>query len=1088
MRGWIGGTLLVLGALALLSWRLLGTEPRQPEGAARTRSAGTLPRTSEPRPPAAAGLSIQGTVVDAWGQPVSGAQVSASWPLEGETISELPCPDDTPASVSMHEEEEARIFPPTRSLPWCLPWTEDLIVQRLLAREGEAPIHAQAVSARDGTFILEGLPEGPQSLWVLSEQGATAHPGIHAGSRGVQLVVEASTEVRGQVTSEGAPLPDVSITVVSRGHTRFFDTRTDSEGRFRLGSLPRVGYLLFASKEGWSPALTTGNPGWDLELHLARAVSGRVMSRGVPVSGVEVRALRTSAPASPKATRATTDARGAFTFELSTGHHALTAAHEGLYALTRLEVGASPLRDVTLELGGALHVEGTVFDDTSQPLEGVSVKLASAAEQGEPLSGVTDSQGRYRLGPVEPGAWDFTVQAKGWLEPTEAERRVVTPDTGTQDFTLARADSLTGRVTDVAGHPVTGVPIRLRWVGEEDAPEHLEDDTTDAEGRFMLDASQPGDYEVVVDTPDFIDAPVLVKVPARDVHIVVRVGATVEGHVVDGRGQPLVGGAVVLRYFTEALRLDATRTDVQGRFSRRGLAPGRYRVFVELTTDSVDQRAWSDVEVAADTVTRVELRLDEGQTREGVVVDAEGTPLEGVLVRAEPRESPPSSGPAILKMVERFDRGVSTDASGRFVLRGLRPIAHAITAFKPGYALRLDAATRAVLQSHGGIHRSLIIEDTLYEPALRVPSGTTPLRLVMDRQAMVRGRVVGPDGKPLRRFMAGGKPVESEDGMFSFPRSPYSIAKRYFFAAEGLRSAERVIDGGQDAPDLDLGEIRLEWGRRLRGRVVDAQTDQPLAGVFVSARAQGAAPDSEASRTRSDAQGLFVFKEHALASGPVALELSEPMGHHPLRMSVGESQEEVTARLEPLALVSVTAKDARGRPLDGYVAWFTAPDGDETSSPLDRGQAWESGLTPGTYVVSVLPARYTEQESSTFLPQRVVVPERGRASVSFQALTAGATVKLVVPYHQDLNVALVPGGVAHPTREEELGARMAPGLSAQWEEDALYFRHVPAGRATLMLTSDALPRFHVSDVDVPKEGTLVLTPRLEWKPLQGEDE
>ncbi|MCP3059318.1 carboxypeptidase-like regulatory domain-containing protein [Myxococcus sp. K38C18041901] len=1087
MRGWIGGTLLILGALALLSWRLLGTESQQPEATARTRSASTLPRTSAPRPPSAGALSIQGTVVDAWGQPIPGARVSASWPIEGETISELPCPEDTPPHpLEYPAEEEASVFPRTRNLPWCLPWTEDLIVQRLLAREGEAPIHAQAVSARDGTFVLEGLPVGPQSLWVLSERGATVHPGIQAGSQGVQRVLEASTEIRGQVTGEGAPLSDVSITVVSRGHTRFFDTHTDNDGRFQLGPLPREGYLVFASKEGWSPALATGDSKWKLELRPVRSLSGRVMSRGVPVPGVEVRALRTSAPSSPKATRTTTDARGAFTFELSTGHHTLTAQHEGRYALTRLEVGASSLRDVTLELGSGLHVEGTVFDDTSQPLEGVIVKRVSAPEHGEPLTAVTDAQGRYRLGPVEPGVWDFTLRAKGCLDPADAEQRLVSPDTGTQDFTLARAYALTGRVTDVAGHPVTGVPITLRWVGEGNPPEQIEDDTTDAQGRFALDASQPGDYEVVVDTPDFIDAPVLVKVPARDVDIVVRVGATVEGHVVDGRGQPVVGGVVVLRLFTDALDLNATRTDAQGRFTRRGLAPGRYRVVVERTTDSVDQRAWSDVEVAADAVTRVELRLDEGQTREGLVVDAEGAPLEGVLVRAEPREAVRSDGPAILKMVERFDRGVPTDASGRFVLRGLGPGAHAITAFKLGYSLRLDAATQAVLQKHGGVHRSLIIGDTLYESALRVPSGTTPLRLVMDRQSWVRGRVVGPDGKPLRRFMAGGEPVESEDGTFSFPRHPHAMARRYFFAAEGLRSAERVIDGGQGEPDLDLGEIRLERGRRLRGRVVDARTDQPLSGVTVTARAQAA--ESEALETRSDAQGLFLFKEHALAPGPLTVMLSEPTGHHALRLSVGEGQEEVTARLEPTALVSVTAKDARGRPLDGYIAFFTASDGDETSSPLDRGQAWKGGLAPGTYVVSVLPARYTEQESSTFLPQRVGVPERGRVSVSFQALTAGATVKVVVPYDKDIQVALVPGGIAHPTQEEELGARMAPGLSAQWGEDALYFRHVPAGRATLMLTSEALPRFHVSDVDVPKEGTLVLTPRLDWKPLEGEAE
>ncbi|WP_163785948.1 hypothetical protein [Myxococcus vastator] len=68
---------------------------------------------------------------------------------------------------------------PVRLFSDCTWMGRELLVEWISSRMGEAPILAETVTTGDGTFVLEGLPDGPLSVWALNEAGAAMnlHPG-----------------------------------------------------------------------------------------------------------------------------------------------------------------------------------------------------------------------------------------------------------------------------------------------------------------------------------------------------------------------------------------------------------------------------------------------------------------------------------------------------------------------------------------------------------------------------------------------------------------------------------------------------------------------------------------------------------------------------------------------------------------------------------------------------------------------------------------------------------------------------------------------------------------------------------------------
>ncbi|MCP3065678.1 carboxypeptidase-like regulatory domain-containing protein [Myxococcus sp. K38C18041901] len=923
-----------------------------------------------PRP--RTGLSIRGTVVDGLGRPVARARVSASWPEEGETLSTIPCPrNDLPSWATPDVN-------PTS--PWlladCLPQTEDMLVSLLLARQGEAPVHAQTLSAEDGSFVLEDLPEGLQALLALSEHGAVSRTGVPASSQDVELMLEQPVLIEGQVLGDDdAPLEGVSLTLVSLRHTRFFDARTDARGEFKLGPVPHDIYLLLASKEGWRPVLkqtsSSGLPE-EVRMHRSRRLSGQVISGAAPAAGVEVVAVMAEPFNTTPPFRATTDSGGRFELELNTGSFLITAEREGRSALARVTLGASPSPEVLLELGEALQVEGTVLDETSgAAVAGARVSLLPPGQKWTRLETTTDSAGRYRVGPVEPGDWTFGIQAPGYVG-RERENRTLAPAPGTQDFTLKRAATITGHVVDEAGQPLGNVELLLMQAALGPGEEEYVACRTAADGSFMLDAASPGRFELIAYSHRVVTKTLVVRAPMTGLRITLSTGGSVEGTLTDARGLPVPGFKVVLAPLKgdePNETLHTPNTDLRGRFSRAGVAPGRYRVKAEQSSYSVTREAWSLVEVQAGAVTKVDLRLPVEHALEGSIVDTSGNPIQGarILVRAQ-RDASDDEGSAHIGGCEmEVHPEVVSDAKGHFVVQGLRDADHLVSAFRAGHVLLPEQSTG----------------ETLRDEEVLIGAEVKQVRLVMKRRAHVQGRLVGPDGAPPRKFLVNDTWVTSPDGTFSVPNHEGPFHKQFIFQVKGLPKVMRTVEGGWDGPDIDLGEIRMEAGRELRGVVRDARTGDPVSGVRVRIDDEGSdeSPDPELQlQALSNREGRFVL-------GPVRIRpltlLSTTEDRYPeQRTQVDSSQQEVSVWMSPGARVHVRVMDPEGKPAQGSLLYQSM----ETSQnkQLSNG-AWETqALAPGRYTF-----RWEGAHPGAYPPQQVDVPAQGDISVVFQPVTTG---------------------------------------------------------------------------------------------------
>ena len=362
-------------------------------------------------------MSIRGLVK--LGQaPVAGVRVSATRPMPGETLSELPCPAREGAPASGARE---------RRFSECMDELDEQVLELVQGRYGQAPVYAETVTGADGSFSLEGLPEGEFTLWALGEQGAEMRPEVAAGAEGVALELGEGVVLEGRVIDVGEhPVPEVRLTVLHAKHTRFFDARTGADGRYRVGPLPKGDYALVAEKEDWLPEFLPPflvKVRSSVVLYQPGRLEGLVLSDGAPAPGTEVR-LKTG---SEDEQVTTADAAGRFVFEgTKPRSYVLTAERAGWYATTEVHLGPMNFsaEEVVLRLGEGRYVEGTVMDDAGQPIPGARVAIWRKRNYGQNWKVFTDEQGQYRVGPLPLSDYMFDVTASRYRHQENEERTI----------------------------------------------------------------------------------------------------------------------------------------------------------------------------------------------------------------------------------------------------------------------------------------------------------------------------------------------------------------------------------------------------------------------------------------------------------------------------------------------------------------------------------------------------------------------------------------------------------------------------------------------------------------------------------------
>jgi protocatechuate 3,4-dioxygenase beta subunit len=421
---------------------------------------------------------------------------------------------------------------------------------------------------------------------------------------------------------------------------------------------------------------------------------------------------------------------------------------------------------------------------TGQPLHRVRLTLgtASAAPAAGPAaaaapSAVTDTRGEFELTGVPPGSHSLTATRSGYLplqygqrRPREAGRTItVSPGqtVASIDFALHRMGVIAGRITDELGSPYAAVRVEateVRYLQGQPIAVAAAITTTNDLGEYRLGGLWPGSYQIRASTQETWEAddgksafaygvtyfPSVVgldraetmslavgqELAGIDMSLVVGRAARISGTVQSASGEPLAGQAVNLSDATRGIGggrfstgfAGAARSDRNGRFEFRSLAPGEYLV----------GSGGSSVAVVVDgaDIDGVLLMPRKPSVLTGSIVSDDGSPLPfpASLTRvviidagaASPLE--PFIGPAGPQTISSSWTFRHTNMDGRYLFR--------ITGVPPEWMLKnVELGGRDVT-------------DT----PLDVPGGGNEmagLRMILSRASgTVSGAVVSRDGKP----------------------------------------------------------------------------------------------------------------------------------------------------------------------------------------------------------------------------------------------------------------------------------------------------------------------------------------------------
>ncbi len=457
----------------------------------------------------------------------------------------------------------------------------------------------------------------------------------------------------------------------------------------------------------------------------------------------------------------------------------------GPFLLARREARAG----IVLKLSAGAQLQGTVVDVlTRAPIPGARVSGPFGAT-------VADGSGKFALAPLPAGESFIEASAEGYLPRLDwvvlGAARVLTGF----ELALAPSSRVSGTVTRL-GRPVAGAAVWAEGQGMQGRTKSPQSAFSDGDGGFSL-VVEPGSLLLAAAGPGGggrVEGPRLTVAAGQrieSVQLELGEGLTASGRVVRD-GQPLMGAELSV-FDARSQRLAGRVTsDTSGRFELPGLAPSSY--LVEALSGSLQ-------------VQRGPFPLTgDGDAPWEIAVDSAGALTGKVL--------PPEASVAVrVRAVGQLGEGTTTqtDADGRFRVEAV-----------PEGALLVEATGPAGV----GAAKARAGDD------VTVTLGTSRLTGKVSDE---RGRpvaeftlqVASADAPP-RRF-----PLLSAQGTFevSLPEGTYEVKAVSPGVGESVKAARAVLPPGGSA----YVELQLEELIELRGRVLDTQSKEGIAGATVNA-------------------------------------------------------------------------------------------------------------------------------------------------------------------------------------------------------------------------------------------------------------
>jgi uncharacterized GH25 family protein len=745
-----------------------------------------------------------------------------------------------------------------------------------------------AVTDAEGHYTVPDPAKWANRVIIIHPEYAVADTlsGPFRSTPKVDHVLTSGVAVKGRVVGENGqtPVAKASLTVDD-----WPLAATADDGTFTIAHAPRD-WQEVATRSGNLAAVRARANDNAVTLRLSRVakITGTVRDAKtqLPLVNADVR-LGPATPfgrmrgfvigmnAAPAIESALTDAKGAFTIAAAPGQYNLSAIYPGsLVSSATISVAAGQTINKPLFGTARARVSGSVMDEDKRPVAAAHLLPRNAARETAPMmmgpptrfmqdaSAFSGPDGRFVLHNV-PAEAEIQIDAAKKGLPT-AHSASVRLNGGEKKsgvvITIPRGVSFSGKVTDAAGRPVSGVGVtpaeaarggfggmrRIVMSMQRDREDEVV--RTGSDGTFNLRLKE-GTYDVVFKREGFSTRTLraqTVNATSRPVEVTLEPGVEIAGRVV--RSGVGVEGVNVNAMSEDGPASTVTASD--GSFTLTDLSPGQMMLSVN-KMDAFIQQVRPITAPARDVV----VELPAGGRIAGRVVDKSShSPVTAFQAGISNVRSGGGMVVAMPPMLKSF-----TSDDGSFTLENVPPGPTQLVVSAPGYS-----TTRI---------SSLNVEDG---------KALAEIEVAMDSGVKLTGRVTGPDGSPLsgvsiREAGMNAGPARMMPGMegsgTTDPSGEYTIEaieageKTFSFSRQGYMSEDRTIALSGREARLD---VQLSSGLTLNGVVV-TDAGAPVADAAVNANSASESGFGRSGRT--DANGNFQIA--GLAPGHYTLGASK---------------------------------------------------------------------------------------------------------------------------------------------------------------------------------------------------------------------
>lgn len=356
---------------------------------------------------------------------------------------------------------------------------------QVMLMQGMMSMSGQATTGADGSYEMTTITPGRYTVMLLdpsSPMGMGASKAVTIADD--QVVVQdfgkkaGGRAVGGAVMRDGAPASGLTV-VLMGGPGGMKMSQTGGDGRFRFDDLEPGTYQVMVQSGPMSGGTASAEVKVDadgvvedVQLELSSlVVSGKLVdaTSGEPVQGAQVLLLVPGSGTAGSIADLAAQNKGQG-FSLEDGTFVLEGVQPGTYELRAMKAGYSQAvldgvnagtEGITVTMDAGTEIEVTVLDPSGNPLQGASISVRDPSGRESyafdmSMSGMTGPDGIARLR-IGPGRHEFTATADEHPPATIG----VTPEMGSVTIKLEAGGAITVKVVDGTGAPIAGAEVKL---------------------------------------------------------------------------------------------------------------------------------------------------------------------------------------------------------------------------------------------------------------------------------------------------------------------------------------------------------------------------------------------------------------------------------------------------------------------------------------------------------------------------------------------------------------------------------------------------------------------------------------------------